>query len=471
MRPFGCPATILNTLDHLGKFDVKADEGLFVGYSLNSKAFRVFNIRKRIVEENLHIRFSESGGQDWLFDIDALTRTMNYEPIVAGTQSNGFAEEPKKVIHALKDPSWIEAMQEELLQFKLQEVWTLVNLSNGKGAIGTKWVFGNKKDERGIVIRNKARLVAQGHTQEEMIDYDEVFALVVRIEAIRLFLAYASFKDFVVYQMDVKSAFLYEKIEEEVYVCQPLEFEDPNFPDRVYKVEKTLYGLHQAPRAWHKGDILLVQVYVDDIIFGSMRKELCNAFERLMHEKFQMSFMGELTFFLGLQEEVYVCQPPGFEDTDHLDKVYIVVKALYGLHQAPRASYETLANYLLENGFQRGKIDQTLFIKRQKGDILLVQIHVDDIIFGSTNKDLFKSFEKLIKDKFQMSSMGELTFFLGLQFWTSVAVKKVNDVTRLQALVEKKKVVVTEATIRHDLRLDDAEGVECLPNEEIFTEL
>ncbi|GJS61863.1 putative ribonuclease H-like domain-containing protein [Tanacetum coccineum] len=147
-------------------------------------------------------------------------------------------EEPKKVVQALKDPSWIEAMQEELLQFKLKKVWTLIELPNGKRAIGTKWVFRNKKDERGIVIKNKARLVSQGYTQEEGIDYDEVFAPVARIEAIRLFLAYASFKDFVVYQMDVQSAFLYGKIKEEVYVCQPLGFEDPDFPDRVYKVEK-----------------------------------------------------------------------------------------------------------------------------------------------------------------------------------------------------------------------------------------
>ncbi|GJS94567.1 putative ribonuclease H-like domain-containing protein [Tanacetum coccineum] len=194
-------------------------------------------------------------------------------------------------------------------------------------AIGTKWVYRNKKDERGIVIRNKARLVAQGHTQEEGIDYDEVFAPVARIEAIRLFLAYASYMGFMVYQMDVKSAFLYGQIE----------------------------------------------------------------------------------------EEVYVCQPPGFEDPDHPDKVYKVVKALYGLHQAPRAWYDTLANYLLCNGFERGKIDQTLFIKRHKGHILLVQIYVDDIIFGSTKKELCDEFEKLMKDKFQMSSMGELTFFLGLQ--------------------------------------------------------
>ncbi|GJT99949.1 putative ribonuclease H-like domain-containing protein [Tanacetum coccineum] len=170
-------------------------------------------------------------------------------------------------------------MHDELLQFKLQKVWTLVDLPYGKRAIGTKWVYRNKKDERGIVIR-KARLVAQGYTQEEGIDYDEVFAPIARIEAIRLFLAYAPFKEFVVYLMDVKIAFLYGKIEKEVYVCQPPGFEDPEFPDRVYKVEKALYGLHQAPRAW---------------------KELCTEFEKMMHKKFQMSSMGELTFFVGLQ--------------------------------------------------------------------------------------------------------------------------------------------------------------------------
>ncbi|GJU87577.1 putative ribonuclease H-like domain-containing protein [Tanacetum coccineum] len=116
-----------------------------------------------------------------------------------------------------------------------------------------------------------------------------------------------------------------------------------------------------------------------------------------------------------IEEEVYVTQPPEFKDPDHPDKVYKVVKALYGLHQAPRAWYETLANYLLGNGFKRGKIDQALFIKKQKGDILLVQVYVDDIIFGSTNKELCTGFEKLMKYKFQISSMGELTFFLGLQ--------------------------------------------------------
>ncbi|GJW21834.1 putative ribonuclease H-like domain-containing protein [Tanacetum coccineum] len=148
--------------------------------------------------------------------------------------------EPRKVSEALEDGSWVEAMQEELLQFKLQQVWVLVDLPNGAKVIGTKWVYRNKKDERGVVVRNKARLVAQGHRQEEGIDYDEVFAPVARIEAIRLFLAFASFMGFIVYQMDVKSAFLYGTIDEEVYVSQPPGFVDPEHPTKVYKVVKAL---------------------------------------------------------------------------------------------------------------------------------------------------------------------------------------------------------------------------------------
>ncbi|GJY68376.1 putative ribonuclease H-like domain-containing protein [Tanacetum coccineum] len=473
MKPFGFPITILNTMDQLGKFDGNADEGFFIGYSVVSKAMRVFNKRTRIVEETLNIRFLENApnvtgnGLDWLLDVDSLSKSMNYMPINAENQTNGIAgkrdnivtgqaekkiepeqeytfipicttnplisqdpkvseedakekttemdeseasnkdgkddqatrinaaeasnafeehlfeqfspfknaftlppvlnvtpmndtgifsnayddedvgaeadlnnlettmnvshipitrinkdhpkeqiirdlnlaiqtrritkifdehsmvcyinkkrrtnhkdyqnclfacflsqKEPKKVIQALEDLSWVEAMQEELMQFKLQKVWTLVDLPNGKRSIGTKWVFRNKKDERGIVVRSN-----------------------------------------------------------QVYVCQPPSFEDPHFPDKVYKVEKALYCLHQAPRAW----------------------------------------------------------------------------------------YETLSTYLIKNGFRRGTIDKTLFIKKDKGDILLVQVYVDDIIFGSTKKSLCDEFEGLMHKRFQMSSIGELTFFLGLQ--------------------------------------------------------
>nr|GEW43832.1 hypothetical protein [Tanacetum cinerariifolium] len=368
LRPFGCHVMILNTLDHLGKFDAKGDEGYFIGYSLSSKAFRVFNKRTKKVEENLHVDFLEKklfkkgAGPNWLFDIDTLTNSMNYVPVViAGTSSTNISgtkdvasqavkkdvsslryialpnwfheahmetsndtirnsdanddskkeqdcnvdvpestdqvepavsltveyeiptvsspvptvcldissksssgdfsqkeapslgnaltlsnrfedtfggttnavtlkeveadlsnmetsipEEPKKIFDALKDPSWVESMQEELLQFKIQNVWVLVDCPKGVRPIGTKWVLKNKKDKRGIVTRNKVRLVAQGYTQEEEIDYEEVFAPV------------------------------------------PPRFQDPEFPDRVYKVEKAMYGLHQAPRDWYESPFDLV---------------------------------------------------------------------------------------------------------------------------------------------------------------------------------------------------------------------
>ncbi|GKC03827.1 putative ribonuclease H-like domain-containing protein [Tanacetum coccineum] len=388
MRPFGCPVTILNTLDHLGKFDGKADEGFLVGYSINSKAFRVFNSRTRKVEENLHVNFLENkpnvtgSGPEWLFDIDTLTNSLNYHPVNAGNKTNGNTgletnfdagqagkenvpdqeyillplmhtssnvpsnyekdeSSPKddagkknevkdsakegdingpgeatntdstNRLNTVSSPvNTVEAMQEELLQFKLLNVWTLVDLPHGKKVIGTKWVFRNKRDQRGILVRNKARLVAQGYRQEEGVEYDEVFAPVARIEAIRLFLSFASFMGFTVYQMDVKSAFLYGTIKEEVYVNQPPGFMDLEFPNRVYKVEKALYGLHQAPRVW----------------------------------------------------------------------------------------YETLSTYLLENEFRRATIDKTLFIKKIKNDILLVQVYVEqrkDGIFLSQDKyvyDILKKF-------------------------------------------------------------------------------
>ncbi|GJY53913.1 putative ribonuclease H-like domain-containing protein [Tanacetum coccineum] len=357
MRPFRYLVTILNIIDHLGKFDGKADEGFFIGYSINStkacddagkarmetvpgKDYILLPLwnadppfsqslksspdagfkplrddEKKVTEEpgkegGDSSKDSESNDQEKednvnntnivnaasrnevnvvgaktsiellddpnMPELEDIVYSDNNEDVGAEADMNNLdafilvspilttrihKDHPfEKIIgdlnldpqtrRMIKNLEEHEAMQEELLQFKLPEVWTLVDLPNGKRAIGTKWFYRNKKDERGIVIKNKARLVAQGFTQEEGIYYDEVFAPVARIEEIRLFLAYVLFKDFVVYQMDVKSAFLYGKIEEEVYVCQLPGFEDPDFPNIVYKVEKALYGLHQAPRAW-----------------------------------------------------------------------------------------------------------------------------------------------------------------------------------------------------------------------------
>ncbi|GJX38436.1 retrovirus-related pol polyprotein from transposon TNT 1-94, partial [Tanacetum coccineum] len=162
-----------------------------------------------------------------------------------------FKMEPKKLIEALEEEGWIIAMQEELNQFERNKVWTLVPKPHGKTIIGTKWIWNNKMDENGIVIKNKARLAAQGYNQKEGIDYEEIFAPVVRLEASRIVLAYAAYMGFMVYQMDVKSAFLNEKISEEVYVQQPFRFESSEFPNHVYKLDKALYGLKQAPEAWY----------------------------------------------------------------------------------------------------------------------------------------------------------------------------------------------------------------------------
>ncbi|GKB03349.1 putative ribonuclease H-like domain-containing protein [Tanacetum coccineum] len=412
MRPFGCHVTILNTLDSLGKFDGKSDEGFFVGYSLSSKAFRVYNTRTRRVEENLHIRFLENkpmiegNGPKWLFDIDSLTQSMNYVPVTSGTISNESADasyfdspykdvdngEPKSAADDQKqngdevnvvgqhvnttspevntgssklntvDPSVntagsndqnspqdmftmgfshiLEATHVEFFSDEDEPEVDLGNITNSYTVPTTpkirihkdhpiKNVIGDVKSsiqtrrmtkptsEQGFlsaVYEQKTHdtlntsmkellqfKLQQGHRQEEGIDYEEVFAPVARIEAIRLFLAYASFMGFLVYQMYVKSAFLYGTIEEEVYVTQPLGFKDPDHPDKVYMVVKALYDRSDIIIKKQKGDILLVQVYVDDIIFGSTNKDLCTGFEKLIKDKFQMSSMGELTFFLGLQ--------------------------------------------------------------------------------------------------------------------------------------------------------------------------
>ncbi|KAM0872543.1 hypothetical protein ACQ4PT_038661 [Festuca glaucescens] len=235
-----------------------------------------------------------------------------------------------KVHEALVDPDWVIAMQEELECFTRNEVWSLVERPKDHriNVIGTKWVFKNKQDENGIVIRNKARLVAQGFAQIEGMDYEDTFAPVARLEAIRLLLAFASFHNFKLYQMDVKSAFLNGPLKETAYVAQPPGFEDPCRPNHVYLLHKALYGLKQAPRAWYeylrdfllkdgfsmgtvdstlftkrvKGDgLFLCQIYVDDIIFGGTNPEHNKAFELLMTRKFEISMMGELKFLLGFQ--------------------------------------------------------------------------------------------------------------------------------------------------------------------------
>ncbi|GJY40916.1 retrovirus-related pol polyprotein from transposon TNT 1-94 [Tanacetum coccineum] len=237
------------------------------------------------------------------------------------------AVEPKTYKDALTQSCWIEAMQEELNEFERLEVWELIPRPDKVMVITLKWIYKVKLDELGGILKNKARLVARGYRQEEGTNFEESFAPVARLEATRIFLAFAAHMNMVVYQMDVKTAFLNGNLREEVYVSQPDGFVDPDNPNHVYKLKKALYGLKQAPRAWYdmlssflisqdfsKGsvdptlfirkegkELLLVQVYVDDIIFAASTPELCDLFAKIMCSKFKMSMMGKISFFLGLQ--------------------------------------------------------------------------------------------------------------------------------------------------------------------------
>ena len=375
-RVFGSKCYILNTKDYLTKFDPKSYEGVFLGYSQTSKAYIVLNKETMVVEESLNVTFDETPPppktsplvDDDLDEENAIVENIKHLDISKDNETLQIGEttnikesrshplenvigslnqrtlrsqaqdksnlfcfvsilEPKNVNDALKDESWIIAMQEELNQFKSNDVWTLVPRPKNVTIIGTKWVFRNKLDENGIVSRNKARLVAQGYNQQEGIDYDETYVPVARLESIRILLAYACALDFKLFQMDVKSAFLNGLINEEVYVAQPPGFIDFEYPEYVYRLKKALYGLKQAPKAWYDrlkafllkheysmgmvdntlftkkkdSNIIIIQIYVDDIIFGSTCQDMCDEFSKIMHDEFEMSMMGELNFFLGLQ--------------------------------------------------------------------------------------------------------------------------------------------------------------------------
>ncbi|XP_012850949.1 PREDICTED: uncharacterized protein LOC105970659 [Erythranthe guttata] len=402
LRTFGCTCYILNDREQLGKFDARSDQGIFLGYSRNSHAYRIFNLRTKSVMESAYVQFddfnndagpleeestkesensssvaptvptvdaastiseesdvnSETGDEAEVRPLELDDQThkepsrrvkKNHPvdkvigPVEEGIQTRGKPKvnykemaryvcftstiEPKNVKEALLDEYWVQAMHEELEQFVRNDVWVLVPRPDNVNIIGTKWVFKNKSDEHGNIVRNKARLVAQGYSQIEGIDFDETFAPVARLESVRLLLAIACFLKIKLFQMDVKSAFLNGILKEEVYVEQPKGFQDPHHPKHVFKLNKALYGLKQAPRAW----------------------------------------------------------------------------------------YERLTEFLSHKGYTRGSVDRTLFFKKSKGDILIAQIYVDDIVFGSTSQTKIEEFVKQMSSEFEMSMVGELTYFLGLQ--------------------------------------------------------
>nr|GEZ94113.1 hypothetical protein [Tanacetum cinerariifolium] len=251
--------------------------------------------------------------------------------------------EPKKIKEAMADSAWIESITRRQLESNGEMCMFALTVSrtepkNIKEAMAdSAWIESMQEE------------LHQFNRLEEGVDFEESFAPVARLEAVRLFITYAVHKSFTVYQMDIKTAFLYGPLNEEVYVNQPDGFVDPYHPDQVYRLKKALYGLKQAPRAW----------------------------------------------------------------------------------------YDELSKFLLSKGFSKGSIDPTLFITKQMGDILLVQIYVDDIIFGSTNPNLSKRFEKLMHSKFEMSMMGELNFFLGIQIHQSPRGIFINQAKYAQEILKK----------------------------------
>nr|GEV00264.1 putative ribonuclease H-like domain-containing protein [Tanacetum cinerariifolium] len=484
-KEFSVPRTPQQN-DPLGKFQGKVNEGFIVGYSVCSKAFRVFNSRTRIVQETLHVNFMENkpnvagSGSAWLFDIDSLTQTMNYHPVIAENQTNSNAgfQDTKKAreegtytyvlflvlsdgftnSHNNNKDALVDGKEhdDDIQKSVSPDIHSsssgsqtrkqgdkTENLDKGKSPVVTITGFRNLNAEFEECTNNSSNGVNAASSSvsaagQNYINNTNDFSAAGPSNSVASptatttsdmpnleDLTHSNDTDDVGAEADINNM-------ESIISVSPIP------TTRIHKDHPTSQiigdmssttqtkSMVRAVRdqVWISVDLPYEKRAIEE---GIDYEEVFAPVARIKAIRLILayaSFMGFLVYQMDvksaflygtIEEEVYICQLPSFEDPKNPNKVYKVVKALYGLHQAPRAWYETLATYLLENEFQRGTIDQTLFIKKQQKDILLVQIYVHDIIFGATNKALCQSFEKLMKDKFQLSSMGELTFFLGLQ--------------------------------------------------------
>ncbi|GJW57404.1 putative ribonuclease H-like domain-containing protein [Tanacetum coccineum] len=463
MRPFGCHVTILNTLDSLGKFDGKSDEGFFVGYSLSIAPGTITN---------------ESTG------------TQGELNVGTSTQKEEISQNCI-VMPIWKDASYFDSPSKD------------VNNGEPKSATDDQ-----KQVEDGPDNENDEKDKSDDDSSSK-----EVNAAGQHVNTATPEVNTSSFKLNIV-DPSVNTASSYNQDSpKDMFTMGAIH------TLKVTQLSSSVMKMNQKLNLQ-----ALLKLYLIHLGWKQCRKNFCNSNSnrnkaRLVAQGHRQEDGINYEDVFAPVEEVYVTQPLGFKDPDHPDKVYKVVKALYGLHQAPRSWYETLANYLLGNGFKRGKIDQTLFIKKQKGDILLVHVYVDDIIFGSTNKDLCTAFENLMTDnqdkyvaeilkKFNYtyvksastlvdfekslvkdgdaddvdvhlyrSMIGSLMYLTASRpdimfaFWVTTKANTVNNERQLQALVDKKRVIITESSIRSDLHLEDAGGIDCLPTATIFEEL
>ncbi|GJY30109.1 ribonuclease H-like domain-containing protein [Tanacetum coccineum] len=497
MKPFGCPLTILNTLDSLGKFDGKSDEGYLLGYFTTSKAFRVYNKRTKKVEENLHINFLEDQpnvtgtGHNWMFDLDFLTNSMNYIHV----NSEDVAD--KKEQHQMKESE--QDLQDELEKMVTQELAAKAMDDVSRQAF--------EEEKRIIASQKKAAQATSTNklsTDRQSVSTDRPFVSTDRPSVSTPTYANAGESSFV---------YLGGKIPIDASTLPNVDLPiDPNMPDledasdtlpndglfngtydddedvgavanfnnmdntiavspiptlRIHKdhpkgqilgdptsvvqirgkIQKASSSQQALVRYIHKQNKTNHKDHQNCLFACFLSQEEPKTISQALQDESWVKAMQEELLQFKLQKVwVLVDLPYGkkeegiyydevfapvtrikairgwclyitsrYVDPAHPNKVYKVIKALYGLHQAPRACYEKLSSFLMENGFRRGTIDKTLFIKKKKSDIMLVQVYVDDIIFGSTKKSMCTEFEDCMHKRFQMSSMGELTFFLGLQ--------------------------------------------------------
>nr|GEV65734.1 putative ribonuclease H-like domain-containing protein [Tanacetum cinerariifolium] len=434
------------------------------------------------------------------------------------------------ISQALEDESWVDDMQEELLQFKIQKVWILVDLPFGKKVIRTKWVYRNKKDERGVVVRNKEQLFVKGHRKEEGIDYDEVFAPVARIEAIRIFLAFASYMGFIVYQMDVKSAFLYGTIDEEVYVTQHPGFVDPKFPNKVYKVVKALYGLHQALRAWlSRRKMVSSLVRIMKRVFRYLKGQLKLGLWYPKVSTFNLKAYSDSDYaganldrksttggcqFLGGRLISWQCKKQTIMASFTTEAEYVVAAYCSTLVKGRLLEVTTAKHRIFKcwfsnhtkNGYQFtmfnphqelaspgangfGKELASLKQTALGKDIsnLLMAGNLPKVICNealaipeqttAAKPTVSEGFEQIIdflngsSVRYALTASPTIRTSCIKQFWSMAKVKTVNDEVRVHALIDAKRVNIKESSICRTLKLNDAEGTSCLANDEIFTGL
>ena len=340
--------------------DKKAEPGVFIGYSLISKAYRIFQPDSKKIIISRDVTFMENDEWSWNWSNEKNTTSVDYQqpidlnqdelvddPPVRGTRSlddiyqrcNVAVLEPAGYLEAEKDPQWKAAMKEELSMIEKNGTWELVERPNHQKVIGVKWVFRKKENADGTINKYKARLVVKGYAQIFGVDYFDTFAPVARQDTTRMLLAIAAQKQWKIHQLDVKSAFLNGFLEEEIYVDQPEGFVVEGQENKVYRLKKALYGLKQAPRAWYnrideyllnlgfvkslsestlyikgeQNDIIVVSLYVDDLLVTGSNIELIQKFKENMKQAFEMADLGEMSYFLGIeikqgQSEIFICQ-------------------------------------------------------------------------------------------------------------------------------------------------------------------